>query len=98
MENKLRVAILDLNNNVVNRGIPYIKAMVESFSDEMTYEVFDVRHKLEIPDTSFDIYISSGGPGSPFDFTGGWDKAYFSRSPILGLMMSVINCVMALGV
>ena len=77
MENKLRVAILDLNNNVVNRGIPYIKAMVESFSDEMTYEVFDVRHKLEIPDTSFDIYISSGGPGSPFDFTGGWDKAYF---------------------
>jgi homoserine O-succinyltransferase/O-acetyltransferase len=77
MPKQLRVAILDLNNNVPNRGIPYLKRMVESFSDVLTYEVFDVRFKNEIPDTSFDIYLSSGGPGSPFDFTGGWDKAYF---------------------
>jgi homoserine O-succinyltransferase/O-acetyltransferase len=74
---KLKVAILDLNNNVVNRGIPYIKRMVENYSDDLTYTVFDVRHKGEIPDTSFDIYISSGGPGSPYDYTGGWDKPYF---------------------
>ena len=74
---KVKVAILDLNNNVVNRGVPYIKRLVESFSD-LEYTVFDVRHKGEIPDTSFDIYISSGGPGSPFDFEGGWDKPYFS--------------------
>ncbi len=74
---KLRVAILDLNNNVVNRGIPYIKRMVESYADDLDYTVFDVRHKGEIPDTSFDIYISSGGPGSPYDYTGGWDKPYF---------------------
>jgi GMP synthase-like glutamine amidotransferase len=75
MKENIRVAILDLNNNVVNRGIPYIKKMVEGF--HLPYEIFDVRHKFEIPDLSFDIYISSGGPGSPFDFEGGWDKAYF---------------------
>ena len=28
-------------------------------------EEFDVRLKNELPDTSFDIYISSGGPGDP---------------------------------
>jgi homoserine O-succinyltransferase/O-acetyltransferase len=77
MTNLLRVAILDLNNNVPNRGITYLKRMVESFSDVLTYQVFDVRFKNEIPDTGFDIYLSSGGPGSPFDFTGGWDKSYF---------------------
>jgi GMP synthase-like glutamine amidotransferase len=76
MERNIRVAILDLNNNVVNRGIPYIKHMVESFG--LPYDVFDIRHQLEIPDLSYDIYISSGGPGSPFDFEGGWNNAYFN--------------------
>lgn len=28
---------------------------------------FDVRQKKQLPDTSYDIYISSGGPGSPLD-------------------------------
>lgn len=78
MEKSLRVAILDLNNNVPNRGVIYLKRLIESYGDLMDYEVFDVRFKNEIPDTSFDIYLSSGGPGSPFDFEGGWDKPYFS--------------------
>ena len=77
MRTLIRVAILDLNNNVPNRGVPYLKRMVESLGSDVYYEVFDVRFKNEIPDTSFDIYLSSGGPGSPFDFTGGWDKPYF---------------------
>ena len=78
MKKPLRVALLDLNNNVQNRGIPYIRRMIESYGDLLTYDVFDVRHKLEIPNLSYDIYISSGGPGSPFDFEGGWDKGYFN--------------------
>jgi homoserine O-succinyltransferase/O-acetyltransferase len=77
MERRLRVAILDLNNNVPNRGTTYLKRMVEAYGSLVEYEVFDVRFKNEIPDTSFDIYISSGGPGSPYDYTGGWDKPYF---------------------
>ena len=77
MEKKLRVAILDLNNNVPNRGINYLKRMVEGYGSLLSYEVFDVRFKNEIPDENFDIYLSSGGPGSPYDYTGGWDKPYF---------------------
>ena len=88
MNKPLRVAILDLNNNVPNRGITYLKRLVESYNDLLTYEVFDVRFKNEIPDTSFDIYISSGGPGSPFDFEGGWDKAYFGLLQELWILNS----------
>ncbi len=77
MRKPLRIAILDLNNNVPNRGTLYLKRLVESYGEVLTYEIFDVRFKKEIPDTSFDIYLSSGGPGSPFDFEGGWDVAYF---------------------
>jgi GMP synthase-like glutamine amidotransferase len=83
MKKPLRVALLDLNNNVQNRGIPYIRRMIESYGDLLTYDIFDVRHKLEIPDLSYDIYISSGGPGSPFDFEGGWDKGYFNLLQLL---------------
>ena len=77
MEKPLRVAVLDLNNNVANRGISYIRRMIESYGELFTYDVFDVRYGLQMPDLTYDIYISSGGPGSPFDFTGGWDKGYF---------------------
>ena len=83
MKKSLRVAVLDLNNNVQNRGIPYIRRMIESYGDLLTYDVFDVRHKLEIPDLNYDIYVSSGGPGSPFDFEGGWDKGYFNLISLL---------------
>ncbi|MEM9850014.1 MAG: GMP synthase, partial [Bacteroidota bacterium] len=33
--------------------------------------------KHELPDTSYDIYISSGGPGSPLDGDGIWDVQYY---------------------
>ncbi len=78
VKKKLRVAILDLNNNETNRGIGYIKRKVESYGDQFEWTLFDVRHKFEIADLSFDVYVSSGGPGSPFDFTGGWNEKYFS--------------------
>lgn len=32
---------------------------------EIRYDVFDVRQKNEMPDMSYDVYISSGGPGDP---------------------------------
>jgi GMP synthase-like glutamine amidotransferase len=43
----------------------------------ITSTVFDVRVKNELPDTFFDLYISSGGPGSPIDTVAQvWDIAY----------------------
>ena len=74
---KLRLAILDMNNGVANMGLNAIKDIVRTFEAELDWQVFDVRAKHEIPDLSFDIYISSGGPGSPFDGDGIWDKNFF---------------------
>jgi hypothetical protein len=40
---------------------------------------FDVRQKNEVPDLSYDIFISSGGPGSPLESIGSdWEKVYFN--------------------
>ncbi|MFK7950415.1 MAG: type 1 glutamine amidotransferase [Saprospiraceae bacterium] len=73
----VRVAILDMNNNVPNLGLGNIVEIVKDFSDEVESQVFDVRHKGELPDTTWDIYISSGGPGDPLDGDGVWDKGYY---------------------
>ncbi|MFY9241769.1 MAG: GMP synthase [Polaribacter sp.] len=81
---KIKVAILDMNNNAPNQGLRCIKEIVESFSQEVNFRIFDVRAKNDIPDTSFDIYISSGGPGSPLE-DGVW------RIPYLNLMENLWN-------
>lgn len=73
----VRMAILDMNNNVENMGIASIQRIADRFA-VIDYEVFDVRHKREIPGLDFDIYISSGGPGDPLDGDGVWDKEYFA--------------------
>ncbi|MEM7187837.1 MAG: GMP synthase, partial [Bacteroidota bacterium] len=64
---KIRLAILDMNDNEPNEGLRCIKELVEGFREDITFDVFDVRSKEEVPDTSYDIYISSGGPGSPLE-------------------------------
>jgi homoserine O-succinyltransferase len=41
----------------------------------IVYHIFDVRSKNEVPDLSYDAYISSGGPGSPIDSAGSiWEE------------------------
>jgi GMP synthase-like glutamine amidotransferase len=72
----VRLAILDMNNNVENMGITSLKRIADRFP-VIDYEVFDVRYKREIPDLNFDIYLSSGGPGDPLEGDGLWDKDYF---------------------
>lgn len=62
---KTRMAILDMNNDEPNQGLRCIVDIAEMFSDEVDYTVFNVRAKNELPDLSYDIYISSGGPDSP---------------------------------
>jgi GMP synthase-like glutamine amidotransferase len=45
---------------------------------EIAFDEFEVRLKQEIPDLSYDAYISSGGPGSPLDTTETiWEQQYF---------------------
>ena len=52
----VRMAILDMNNNVENMGIASIQRIADRFA-VIDYEVFDVRYKREIPGLDFDIYI-----------------------------------------
>lgn len=61
----VRIAILDMYQGHANQGMRGIKQAVEDLVFPNEWQLFDVRGKGELPDTSFDIYISSGGPGSP---------------------------------
>ncbi len=73
----VRLAILDMNNKTPNLSMGRIKELVEMFAGAFEYEVFDVRAKAEVPGMDFDVYISSGGPGSPHDGDGHWDALFY---------------------
>lgn len=75
MNKKKTLAVLDMNNDAPNQGLRCIVEIVQKYEEQIDYKVFNVRGKNELPDTSFDIYISSGGPGSPLD-DGSWRKPY----------------------
>ena len=70
-KNTVRVAVIDMNNGVANQGMRGILSVLENYREStgtvLEYEVFDLRLKGEIPSLNYDIYISSGGPGSPYD-------------------------------
>jgi homoserine O-succinyltransferase len=77
----VRIALLDLYEGVANEGMRCIREIVKKWPQTNQYSVtldeFDVRLKNQIPDLSYDMYISSGGPGSPLDTKGlEWDNAF----------------------
>ncbi|MEM8523619.1 MAG: GMP synthase [Bacteroidota bacterium] len=74
----LKLAILDLYNGTKNQGMRCIKDLVSQHGKDVDFQVFDVRKNGEVPNLDFDIYISSGGPGSPINGEGldGWEKKY----------------------
>lgn len=74
---RVRLAILDMNNGKPNQGMRCIQEIVSRYHEEIEFTVFDVRQKNEIPDLSFDIYISSGGPGSPLIAGEPWEEGFF---------------------
>ncbi|MEB0249028.1 MULTISPECIES: GMP synthase [unclassified Mucilaginibacter] len=79
---EVRVAVLDLYEGVANEGMRGFRDILERYKGQhnldLTYQIFDVRLKGQVPDTSFDVYISSGGPGSPLNSEGTeWEKKYF---------------------
>lgn len=82
-ENPIKVAILDLYEGAANEGMRCIQEILSSFqhADEnnIVSKEFEVRQKIEIPPIDFDIYISTGGPGSPLDSKdSNWEVAYFN--------------------
>lgn len=80
---KLKVAILDLYEGEPNQGMRCLRNILNEFSEDNNIQVewkeFDVRQRNEVPDMSFDVFISSGGPGSPLESRySDWEKSYFS--------------------
>ncbi len=78
----VRIAILDLYEGFANQGMRCIREIINGFADlnhvNIELKEFDVRLRHEVPDEDFDIYISSGGPGSPLESEGSeWEKYYF---------------------
>ena len=72
---KVKMAILDMNNDVPNQGLRCLVDIAKSFQTDIDFKIFNVRAKNELPDLSFDIYLSSGGPGSPLE-DGLWRQPY----------------------
>lgn len=80
---KVKVAIIDMNNNTPNQSMRCLRQMLwdldrKFLNQKIEYQVFDARHKTEMPGLEYDIYLSTGGPGSPYDGEGtAWELAYF---------------------
>lgn len=81
---KIKVATIDLYNNEPNEGIRCIGEIVnysakENANVDLKYDRFETRYRGDVPDLGYDIFISSGGPGSPFEGENQkWDKDYFT--------------------
>ena len=81
-EKTIKIAVLDLNDGAANEGMRCIRELLVNFSKSekilIDFKEFEVRNKEEIPSTDFDVYISSGGPGSPLESENThWETLYF---------------------
>jgi GMP synthase-like glutamine amidotransferase len=77
----IRVALLDLYEGQVNEGMRCIRDILHQYSKahgiNLVCKEFDVRLKYQLPDLQHDIYISSGGPGSPRVSGHEWERLYY---------------------
>ncbi|MBV8253440.1 MAG: GMP synthase [Chitinophaga sp.] len=78
----IKIAVLDMYEGVPNEGMRCIREILLKYAEmhslNLLFDEFEVRLQQQVPDTSYDIYISTGGPGSPVDSEGSdWEKAYF---------------------
>lgn len=83
MQNTYKIAILDMNAGAPNEGMRCIIMLAGSFlSNEGVvghFDTFDVRVTGAVPNIEdYDIFISSGGPGSPAPTGEPWEVNYFA--------------------
>lgn len=82
MGTEIKIAILDMNAGEPNEGMRCLKMLAGEFLEKEGvlghYDVFEVRINGEIPQLhDYDIYLSSGGPGSPLVTGAEWEYKYF---------------------
>lgn len=78
----IHIALLDLYEGAPNEGMRCIRELIDKWSAQhnltVTLDEFDVRRQFSIPSLNYDLYISSGGPGSPLESEGTeWENNYF---------------------
>src|SRR5882762_3586904 len=79
---KIRVAILDLYEGQPNQGMRCLREILQQYGEDhgldLQHDEFEVRLGHKVPDLSYDVYISSGGPGSPLESKSSeWERHYF---------------------
>ena len=93
----IRVAILDLYEGQANQGMRCIREILAQWGESNLVSVvcdeFEVRLTLSVPDNSYDIYISSGGPGSPLESENSeWENKFFGWLQMVEDWNNNINC------
>lgn len=82
MTKPIRIAILDMYNNVANEGMRCIRQLLHrSATDlgaEFQVDTYNVRAENQLPGLDYDAYISTGGPGSPLASDEPWEARYFA--------------------
>ena len=77
----IRIAILDMYDNARNEGMRCIRQLLARSEAEngvvFNVDTFNVRAENAVPGLEYDIYISSGGPGSPLPSDEAWERRYF---------------------
>ena len=79
---QIRVALLDLYEGQANQGMRCLREILNQYGEannvDLIWHEYEVRLEQQLPDLSYDIYISSGGPGSPLESEHNeWEKKYF---------------------
>ena len=80
--NIVRVAIMDMYNNFPNEGMRCIRQLLRraETDNDVCFEIdtFNVRTDSSVPTLDYDVYISTGGPGSPLASEEPWEPKYFA--------------------
>ena len=77
----IKIAILDMYDGQPNMGRACIDNIVDHWGASkklpIVKDTFEVRTHGHLPDSNYDIYIATGGPGSPTDtIDEPWDKEF----------------------
>jgi len=79
---QVKVAIIDMNNGTPNQGMRGIQEILKKYREaqdiDLQFDIFDLRQHGALPGLNYDIYISSGGPGSPYEGKDStWEQDFF---------------------
>lgn len=77
MQEKIKVAILDMYDGVTNQGMRCIHDIINRFAEDLTFTVYDVRGKAALPKLDdYNLYVATGGPGNPLEGDGNWEVKF----------------------